>query len=237
VRLRAIAASARAAPRGDGRWLAEHEAKTLLRARGVPVVGGRLASSEDDAVAAFHELACPVALKVSATEMRHKTQAGALVLDVRNETSVRDAFQRLAGVMKSRIPRLDNPTRGAAALNAAVIQAEAAAHAGVLVEAMAPPGIEAFVAMNTEAVVPALVIGLGGIHVEALDRVAIVPLPAEALRIERAVATLGLPRQVVDVAARIVAAADGLELLECNPVVIHADGAVVVDAIAKEVAT
>ena len=33
--LRAIAAGTRAA-RGGGRWLAEHEAKALLRARGVP---------------------------------------------------------------------------------------------------------------------------------------------------------------------------------------------------------
>ena len=63
--------------RGDGRWLAEHEAKALLRARGVPVVGGRLALNEDEAVAAFHELAGPVALKVSAPDVRHKTAIGA----------------------------------------------------------------------------------------------------------------------------------------------------------------
>jgi acetyl-CoA synthetase len=52
-RLRAIAAARRASPRGDGRWLAEHEAKALLRARGVPVVSGRLALTEDEAVEAF----------------------------------------------------------------------------------------------------------------------------------------------------------------------------------------
>ena len=39
------------------------------------------------------------------------------------------------------------------------------------------------------------------------------------------------------VAARIGAAADGLELLECNPVLVHRDGAVVVDATAKEVSS
>ena len=32
-------------------------------------------------------------------------------------------------------------------------------------------------------------------------------------------------------------AADGLELLECNPVLVHPDGAVVVDATAKEVSS
>ena len=54
--------------RGAARWLAEHEAKALLRARGVPVVRGRLASNEDEAVAAFRELAGPVALKLSAPD-------------------------------------------------------------------------------------------------------------------------------------------------------------------------
>ena len=37
--------------------------------------------------------------------------------------------------------------------------------------------------------------------------------------------------------AQIAHAAEGLQLLECNPVLIHRDGAVVVDATAKEVAT
>ena len=61
ARLRSIAAACRDAARGEGRWLAEHEAKALLRARGVPVVGGRLALNEDEAVEAFRELAGPVA--------------------------------------------------------------------------------------------------------------------------------------------------------------------------------
>ena len=42
--------------RADG-WLAEHEAKQLLRAARLPVVEGRLVSGEDDAVAALGELA------------------------------------------------------------------------------------------------------------------------------------------------------------------------------------
>jgi acetyl-CoA synthetase len=225
-RLRAIAAARRASRRGDGRWLAEHEAKELLRARGVPVVNGLLALTEDEAVTAFRALAGPVALKVSAPEMRHKTAAGAIALDVRDEVGVREAFRRLSGAANGRIATTDNPTATVTALDA-----------GVLVEAMAAPGTEVLVSVITDAVVPALVVGLGGIHVEALDRVAIVPLPAETARIAHAVSALGLPETVVDVAAQIAAAAHDLALLECNPVLIHPDGAVVVDATAKEVAT
>jgi len=100
---------------------------------------------------------------------------------------------------------------------------------------MAAPGVELLIAVTTDAVVPALVIGLVGIFVEALDRVAIVPLPADSERIGRAVEAVGAPPHAAQIAAQIAAAADGLALLECNPVLIHRDGAVVVDAIAKEV--
>ena len=74
TRLREIAAWA--SRRVGGRWLAEHEAKALLRSRGVPVVRGRLALNEDDAVAAFHELGSPVALKLSSAAIQHKTAIG-----------------------------------------------------------------------------------------------------------------------------------------------------------------
>ena len=195
----------------------------MLRARGVPVVSGRLALNEDEAVSAFRELASPVALKLSSPDVRHKTAIGGIALDVRDEAGVRSAF----GAVESRIPRSDNPSNGATPLNA-----------GVLVEAMAAPGVEVIVAVRRDAVVPALVVGRGGVDVEALDDVAIVPLPASAQRIERALKTLKLPvpEGTAQIAAQIAEAADGLELLECNPVLIHRDGAVVVDAIAKEVA-
>ena len=237
ARLRSIAAVCRGAARGSGRWLAEHEAKALLRARGVPVVGGRLASNEDEAVEAFRSFAGPVAVKVSDASVRHKTRAGALALDVADETGVREAFRRLAGVDRARIASPNNPT-GHASLDAQFDPATA-----ILIEQMAPPGAELLVSVRTDAVVPALVVGLGGIWVEALDDVAIVPLPATASRVERALLSLKSAALIPDVkaaahvAAQIGAAADGLELLECNPVLIHHDGAVVVDATAKEVSS
>jgi acetate---CoA ligase (ADP-forming) len=226
ARLRAISAACR--PVGASRWLAEHEAKALLRARGLPVVAGRLALNEDEAETAFRELASPVALKVSSPDVQHKTAIGGIALDIRDEAGVREAFQRLSRAVSTRLSCTDNPTAASTLLNA-----------GVLVETMAPPGAEIFVAVRTDAVVPVLVVGRGGVDVEALDDVAIVPLPADEERIERALATLKLPVPpgAASIAAQIAAAADGLALLECNPVLIHSDGAVVVDAIAKEVVT
>ena len=45
--------------------------------------------------------------------------------------------------------------------------------------------VELLAGSRDDGVVPALVIGLGGIWAEALDDVAIVPLPADADRVER----------------------------------------------------
>lgn len=212
-RLREIA-SVRAR-RGDGRWLAEHEAKALLRACGVPVVRGLLALNEGEARAALADLGGAVAVKASSPEVRHKTANGALALDIRDPEEVGAAWSRIRG--------LSSPT--------------------VLVEEMAPPGVELLVAVRTDAVVPALIVGLGGIWTEAHDDIAVIPLPAGVARVTTAIESLRGAKRIdtrhaapIAVAIADAALVNGLELLECNPVIVHPDGAVVVDAIAKEVA-
>ena len=71
-RLREVAAAARSAaavdPGRNGRasWLSEHDAKQLLRERGLPVVEGRLVSHEDDAVTALGELGGHAVAKLAA---------------------------------------------------------------------------------------------------------------------------------------------------------------------------
>ena len=197
------------ARRGPGRWLAEHEAKALLRARGVPVVRGLLALNEGEARAALADLGGAVAVKASLPEVRHKTQNGALALDVRDFEEVGAAYTHIACT--------SSPT--------------------VLVEEMAPPGVELLVSVRTDAVVPALVVGAGGIDTEARDDTAVIPLPAGVARIATAIESLRArvdARHAAPIAHAIAQAADGLELLECNPVIVHPDGAVVVDAVAKE---
>jgi acetate---CoA ligase (ADP-forming) len=201
------------APNGSPpRWLAEHEVKDLLRAAAVPVVDGRVVAGEEDAVAALAELGGPVAVKLSSPAIQHKAAVGALALDVAAEPDVRAAWRRF---------RPDG---------------------AVLVERMAAPGVELIVSVRRDAVVPALVIGLGGALAEVLDDVVIVPLPASPERVEAALHELKgaalLNGADLPAAARLAAALTqlpGLELVECNPVLVHPEGAVVVDAVAKEI--
>ena len=213
-RLREIAAMTAKGGRIGGRWLAEHETKALLRAAGVPVVPGRLAAGEDDAVAALEELGGPVALKRSAAGLLHKAATGGLALDLAGEPELRAAWRALAD-----------------------------GDGYLLVERMAAPGAELIVSVRRDAVVPALVVGLGGAHAEVLDDVAVIPLPARPKRIAAALHGLrgapllaGLDIEAAAHAAAAIARLDGLELVECNPVLVHERGAVVVDAVAKEIA-
>ena len=177
-------------------------------------------------MAAWRELDGPVALKLSAARVQHKTELGGVALGLDSESDVRRAHRGMA-------PLAD-------------------AHDGVvLVERMAPPGVELIVAAHTDGVVPALVVGLGGIWTELLRDVAVIPLPADAPRVERAIATLrgaplllggrGRPGADVAAAARLAAQVGalllerGLATIECNPVLVGEPdparpGAVAVDA-------
>ncbi len=227
ARLREIAATARAAApasAGEGAWLSEHQAKELLREGGLPVVQGRIVAGEEDALSALAELGGPIALKLSSPAVQHKSELGGLVLGLSAGDEVRLAYRRLE-----------------------VLAAEC--EGAVLAESMAAPGVELLVAVRADGIVPAVVIGLGGVWTELLDDVAIIPLPADARRIERALRALrGFPlldgrrgREAVDssAVARLAQRAGELLLeaalaeIELNPVIASAAGAVAVDALVR----
>jgi acyl-CoA synthetase (NDP forming) len=230
-----LAAAALAAPGGDaerireiagaltprrtgngGRWLSEAATKALCAGAGMLVPAGRVAASPDDAVAAWRELAGPVAIKLSGTEVRHKSDAGGVALAIDDEDAVRASATDMGG--------------------------------DVLVERMAPAGAELLVAARADGIVPVLVVGLGGMWTEVLDDVAVIPLPADAERVERALLALkaaplltgarGGPRLDIGAAARTAAVAgrllieQRLDLIELNPVIVHEREATVVDALA-----
>ena len=74
----------------------EAAAKSLLAAAGLPVPAGRRAATSDEAVAAAEALGYPVALK--ALGVAHKSEAGAVKLNLRDAASVRAAADAMAGV-------------------------------------------------------------------------------------------------------------------------------------------
>jgi hypothetical protein len=163
-----------------------------------------------------------LALKLAGPRVHHKSDVGGLRLDLRGPQDATAAYRELSASV-------------------------AADGARLLIERMERPGIELLIAARADAIVPALVVGLGGVWAEALDDVAIVPLPADADRLERAIRSLhGAPALAgerggdpMDLKSAAALAADagqllvdeGLDLLELNPVVVHQEGSVVLDAL------
>ncbi len=224
-RLREIARAAGMSGAEPGQWLSEAGTKGLLHAVGVPVPEGRRARTAEECVRAAKGIEWPVVLKLSGPAIQHKTDIGAIALEIPDEATLMLEAERILALPE-------------------------AVGAELLVEEMAPPGgVELIVAARTDAVVPSLVIGLGGIWTEALSDVAVIPLPASPTRVESALAGLrgaallqgGRGTHPVDVAALAIAASqigellleEGLNLIEVNPLIANPAGVVAADALAR----
>ena len=219
LRTMAVAAASSVRPRA----IDEAGAKELLGTHGVSVPAGRVAGTADEAVAAARTLGHPVALKVIADGVIHKSDVGGVVIGVESDDDVSREAIRILGLAED---------------------------ARVLVESQAPPGLEVLVAARRDGVIPTLTIGLGGVWTEAFADVACIPLPTSVERVRMALQGLrawpllvgargGSPYDVEALclsASRIgdVLLSEGLSLIEVNPLIVGDNGCVAVDAVIVE---
>lgn len=75
--------------------LNEYEAKLFLSAFGIPVCREVLAANIDAAAAEASRMGFPVVLKASGEKLMHKTEAGGVVLNVKNEEEIRSEGKQL----------------------------------------------------------------------------------------------------------------------------------------------
>ncbi len=209
---------------GHAVTLTEAEAKSELSASGITVPNGITAATAEQAADAAETLGFPVVLK--GLGVAHKTEAGAVKLNLASRDEVLAAAQGMASVAS-----------------------------GYLVERMiAKPVAELIVgAMRDPVAGPALTIGAGGILVELLEDSAILTLPTTEEAIGEAIAGLkshklldgyrggpkgdvaALIRTVAAVASYVVANASKLEELDINPIMVlrEGQGAVAADALIR----
>lgn len=148
TRIRAIAAEASAPV-----TLSEPDSKALLSAYGVPVARESIATSADEAVAAARKIGFPVVLKAVSADLPHKTEAGAVLVGLKDADAVRAGYATI----------LANVARAAPGL----------VPDGVLVAEMVGGGAELALGIaNDPEVGPVVMFGGGGIALELYGDVA-----------------------------------------------------------------
>ncbi len=195
----------------------------LLQAYGIRVARARPARTADGALAAAGQIGYPVVLKTGAPGIAHKSDAGGVVLGIRDPAGLAAAYQDLAGRLGPR----------------------------VLVCETADPGTELALGITRDPDLgPLVVVGAGGLLVEFLaDRVVALPPTdhTQALRMLDRLRVAGLlagvrgqpPADTGAVAEAVVAVSmiarelgDHLEALDINPLICGPAGAIAVDALA-----
>jgi acetate---CoA ligase (ADP-forming) len=137
--------------RGDG-WLTADEVAAVLGAFGAPLAAGMLTHSAEDAAAAARVLGFPVVAKLASRRVQHKTDVGAVRLNLSSDSAVRRAYT-------------DIMTRGRAVAPEGEIE-------GVLIQSMIAGGVETMIGISDDPLFgPLIAFGLGGIHVEILGDV------------------------------------------------------------------
>jgi acetyl-CoA synthetase len=207
------------------RTLAEYDGKAALAAFGVNIPRSRVVSPREVATAA-QDIGFPVVIKATGTHLEHKSELGAVVVNVRNAADAEAAAQRLSKLSDS-----------------------------LLVEEMVADGVaEILVGMTVDPQFgQVLVIGAGGVLTELLRDSATLLPPFTAESIEAAIRRLKVSKLLAglrgkpaaDVAALVStvlactryaeANLNALLELDINPVIVRPAGlgAIAVDALIR----
>ncbi|MFA6316713.1 MAG: GNAT family N-acetyltransferase [Elusimicrobiota bacterium] len=91
--------------RSGGPLVAEDAAKDLLEAYGIPSARPRTAASPQAAAAAAGAIGYPVVMKILSPDITHKTDVGGVILDLRDEAAVRQAWERMMASVREKAPK------------------------------------------------------------------------------------------------------------------------------------
>jgi acetate---CoA ligase (ADP-forming) len=211
---------------GGGGWMTSGGLGELLACYGIPVIETRLVDSPLAAGREASGLGVPVALKAIVPGLLHKSDAGAVRLNLEGELAVQHAADEMSAILEQSGHHI----------------------AGFEVQPIAPKGVEMLVGVvQDQHFGPVLACGAGGTATELLKDVAvrITPIgPGEASRMVRSLKTfplldgyrgaaradVGALENVLLRVSALVEAHPEVAEMDLNPLIVHPAGAVVVDA-------
>ncbi len=216
------AAAAEVIEKAPAGYLTEDQALIVLKAYGFPLVEYELTQSPAQAVAAAERIGYPVVLRVVCPRIIHKFEMKGVVLNLNTAAQVRQAYAEMR----------ENVQRHVAADDVR----------GILVRRMIPAGKEVILGCTRDAVFGhVLMLGLGGIYVEALKDVTFRLVPISQATAGRMVNSLraavvlrGLRGEppgdipaIEDALLRLSQLAGdfpGIAELDINPLIVHPAG-------------
>ena len=209
--------------------LTEYRGKALLAMLGIAVPEGAQARDPEEAREIAERVGYPVVLKAQGAALAHKSDIGGVALNIADDAALLRAWHGVAADVRKAHPDL-------------VLD-------GMLVEAMAAPGLELVVGARREKGWGAiLTVGLGGIWIEALHDIRILPADIdrdgviEELRKLKGAALLrggrGTPAADLDAVAdcvlrlgAIIRGDPRVTEIEINPLRVYGKGALALDVL------
>ena len=204
--------------------LTEFESKELLQEIGIQVPLQSLTSTKEETISAAERIGLPVVLKLMAEDIVHKSDVGAVKLNLKSKDEVEQAFEELMKI----------PSQSEKKISVQKMAGE--------------PITELIIGMTTDAQFgPALMFGIGGILVELLEDVSFRIAPVteydcnEMIREIKGFPILdgyrGKPKAdidaIVDTLMKIsdlVVKNEEIYEMDLNPVFIYENGLICVDA-------
>ncbi|MFX1529680.1 MAG: acetate--CoA ligase family protein [Promethearchaeota archaeon] len=204
--------------------LTEFESKELLQEVGIPVPGQKLTTSKEDTRSAAEQIGFPVVLKLMAEDIVHKSDTGAVKLNLKNTQEVEDAYEELMKIPSQKEKKIS-------------------------VQKMADePITELIIGMTTDPQFgPALMFGIGGILVELLEDVSFRIAPITEYDAREMIKEIkgfpildgyrGKPKADIDAIVKtlltiseLVVDHEEINEMDLNPVFIYEKGLICVDA-------
>ncbi len=190
---------------------------------GLPVSTSIICNSKGESLSAATAVGYPLVIKTAKQGIQHKTEVDGVVLDISDEATLEAAYDEMTARLGLRV--------------------SIAAYADL-------PGVEMVLGMvQDEQFGPLIMLGFGGVNVEILKDVAFALPPFDAAWAERLLDGLRqrplLDRQrngnrpdiesfcktAARFSAMVAALADNIDEIDMNPVIVHADGCLVLDAL------
>lgn len=214
-----------------GGVIPEATGKRWLGELGISVPAGTQVQTLPQALAAAGTLGYPLVIKAQGPQLLHKSDVGGVIVGIDNDDALCAAWQRLQDNLGTRAPGIEIE--------------------GVLVERMAPAGLEMVVGAKRDPQWgPVVVVGLGGVWIEALQAVEILPPDISHRRARERILSMrgsallgafrGQPARDVDALATVAVtlgqamrADASIREIDINPVLVLAqgEGVVALDAL------